>query len=44
MLDLNALCQTVYDNKVKKHSNVSDVPLELCHLFIGGNGRAMGCI
>lgn len=33
MLDLNALCQIVYDNKVKKHFNVTDVPLEFCYLY-----------
>ena len=32
MVDLNELAEQVYQNKVEKHFNVTDLPTEICYI------------
>lgn len=32
MIDLKELTEIVYENKLEKHFNVTDIPMEICYL------------
>lgn len=32
MIDLKELAEIVYENKLEKHFNVTDIPMEICYL------------
>ena len=32
MIDLKELSEIVYENKLAKHFNVTDIPMEICYL------------